>query len=79
MVQETEIATNRKAEIISTVAFLLAVAAAIFLRFHLLEIKPLHHDEGVNSYFLLNLAEHWNYKYDPTNYHGPSLDRRAHV
>ena len=73
MAQETEIAPNRKAEILSTIAFLLAVAAAIFLRFHLLEIKPLHHDEGVNSYFLLNLAEHWNYKYDPTNYHGPSL------
>ncbi|MGH9937933.1 MAG: flippase activity-associated protein Agl23, partial [Blastocatellia bacterium] len=30
-------------------------------------------DEGVNSYFLLNLARHHEYKYDPTNYHGPTL------
>ena len=73
MEQETEITTNRNAEIISTIAYLLAVATAIFLRFYWLELKPLHHDEGVNSYFLLNLANRWDYKYDPTNYHGPSL------
>ncbi|MFN7927411.1 MAG: TIGR03663 family protein [Blastocatellia bacterium] len=54
-------------------AYLLAVAVAIFLRFYWLELKPLHHDEGVNSYFLLNLADRWDYHYDPTNYHGPSL------
>ncbi|HEX4951437.1 MAG TPA: flippase activity-associated protein Agl23 [Blastocatellia bacterium] len=70
---EEEIITNRNAEVISTIAFLLAVATAIFLRFYLLEIKPLHHDEGVNSHFLLNLANSGNYKYDPTNYHGPTL------
>jgi uncharacterized protein (TIGR03663 family) len=73
MEQETGITTNRKAEVISTIAYLLAVAAAIFLRFYWLEIKPLHHDEGVNSYFLLNLANRGEYKYDPTNYHGPTL------
>lgn len=73
MEREIEIPTNRRAEILSTIAYLLAVVAAIFLRFYWLELKPLHHDEGVNSYFLLNLADRWDYRYDPTNYHGPSL------
>lgn len=65
--------TNRKAQIISTTAFILAVLAAIFLRLYLLELKPLHHDEGVNSHFLLNLAHDHKYIYDPINYHGPTL------
>lgn len=73
MEQETGIHTSRKAEIISTIAYLLAVVAALVLRFYLLEIKPLHHDEGVNSFFLLNLTNRGEYKYDPTNYHGPTL------
>ncbi len=60
-------------EIVSTIAFVLAVGVAIYLRFYCLEIKPLHHDEGVNSHFLLNLIHQGQYKYDPTNYHGPSL------
>ena len=60
-------------EIISTTAFILAVIVAIYLRFYLLEIKPLHHDEGVNSHFLLSLIKDGQYKYDPANYHGPSL------
>ncbi len=35
--------------------FLAAVALGTFLRFYDLERKPLHHDEGVNAFFLLNL------------------------
>ncbi len=73
MTNEVEVTTNRKAQIISMIAYLLAVAVAIFLRFYLLEIKPLHHDEGVNAHFLLNLAQSGKYAYDPTNYHGPTL------
>ncbi|MGH9799956.1 MAG: flippase activity-associated protein Agl23, partial [Blastocatellia bacterium] len=53
--------------------FILAVLIAGWLRFSQIELKPFHHDEGVNSYFLLNLAHSGEYKYDPTNYHGPSL------
>src|SRR5438094_2056751 len=52
-------------------AFVTAVAA--FLRFFLLDLKPLHHDEGVNGYFLTNLVHDGVYKYDPANYHGPTL------
>jgi uncharacterized protein (TIGR03663 family) len=73
MTSEAEVTTNRKAELISACAYLLAVIAALVLRFYLLELKPLHHDEGVNSYFLLNLARSGKYAYDPANYHGPTL------
>jgi len=48
-------------------------AIAAFLRFWQLELKPLHHDEGVNGYFLTTLFREGIYKYDPTNYHGPTL------
>jgi len=52
-----------------------AFLTALFLRFYDLERKPLHHDEGVNSFFLLNLKKDFpaGWKYDPENYHGPFL------
>lgn len=51
----------------------LVTAIATFLRFFWLELKPLHHDEGVNGYFLTTLFREGIYKYDPANYHGPDL------
>lgn len=51
----------------------LVTAVASFVRFFWLELKPLHHDEGVNGYFLTNLFRSGEYKYDPANYHGPDL------
>jgi uncharacterized protein (TIGR03663 family) len=48
-------------------------AIAVFLRFYWLELKPLHHDEGVNGFFLITLFRDGIYKYDPSNYHGPTL------
>ena len=51
----------------------LITAVASFVRFFWLEIKPLHHDEGVNGYFLTSLFRNGEYKYDPANYHGPDL------
>ncbi len=51
----------------------LITAVAAFVRFFWLEVKPLHHDEGVNGYFLTNLFRSGEYKYDPANYHGPDL------
>jgi len=57
--------------------WLLACAAisglASFLRFFALEMRPLHHDEGVNGHFLTSLFREGVYKYDPANYHGPTL------
>ncbi|MGH9754276.1 MAG: flippase activity-associated protein Agl23 [Blastocatellia bacterium] len=59
---------------ICAMVFILAVIAAIWLRFDQIGVKPLHHDEGVNSYFLLNLAKpDGSYQYNPENYHGPTL------
>lgn len=46
---------------------------AFFLRFFWLGLKPFHHDEGVNGWFLANLFREGTYRYDPANYHGPTL------
>ncbi len=62
-----------KQTVITLILFVLALSVAFWFRFDQIEIKPFHHDEGVNSYFLLNLTRNANYKYDPTNYHGPTL------
>lgn len=48
-------------------------AAAAFLRFYWLGLKPFHHDEGVNGFFLKTLFDKGTYAYDPANYHGPTL------
>ena len=55
---------------ISCAAILLV---SVVLRFHKLELKPLHHDEGVNAVFFLHLFRENIYRYDPANYHGPTL------
>lgn len=44
-----------------------------FLRLYNYDIKPFHHDEGVNGFFLINLVRNHVYHYDPSNYHGPTL------
>ncbi|MEO8217485.1 MAG: flippase activity-associated protein Agl23 [Acidobacteriota bacterium] len=49
------------------------------LRLYALELKPLHHDEGVNGFFLRRLANENIYHYDPANYHGPTLPYAARV
>lgn len=58
-------------------AWLYASAAilllALALRIYALDMKPLHHDEGVNGFFLMNLLRQGRYAYDPGNYHGPTL------
>lgn len=51
----------------------LVVVISAVLRFWDLTLKPLHHDEGVNGWFLTNLVRDGAYKYDPANYHGPTL------
>lgn len=51
----------------------IVTAAATFLRFFMLGLKPFHHDEGVNGFFLTNLFRDGVYRYDPANYHGPTL------
>jgi uncharacterized protein (TIGR03663 family) len=44
------------------------------LRLYNLELKPLHHDEGVNGLFVTWLVgPPYIFRYDPANYHGPTL------
>lgn len=51
----------------------MVLAVASVIRLCELGLKPLHHDEGVNGFFLTNLYRTGFYHYDPTNYHGPTL------
>jgi uncharacterized protein (TIGR03663 family) len=46
---------------------------AVLLRVYDLNLVPLHHDEGVNGNFLVTLVREGRYRYDPANYHGPTL------
>lgn len=56
-----------------TVGCIVITAIAAFLRFVQLGLRPFHHDEGVNGFFLKTLFDDGVYKYDPANYHGPTL------
>ncbi len=60
---------------VSPLALALAVvfAGLVALRFLWLTERPIHHDESVNFWMLERLLVHGDYRYDPTNYHGPSL------
>jgi uncharacterized protein (TIGR03663 family) len=49
------------------------LATAVVLRVSYLTLKPLHHDEGVNGFFLLGLFREGIYRYNAANYHGPTL------
>lgn len=53
-------------------AVLALVALAAALRLSALELRPPHHDEGVNGWFVEKLRRDGHYAYDPGNYHGPS-------
>lgn len=56
-----------------TIASLLIVVAGATLRCYQLGLKPFHHDEGVNGFFMIRLVREGVYQYDPANYHGPSI------
>ena len=48
-------------------------ALGAFLRYFMLLLRPVHHDEGVNGWMLTNLLRDNKYQYDPSNYHGPTI------
>lgn len=56
-----------------SLAFVVALLLGGWLRFEQLGVKPLHHDESVNGWFMLSLSHEGQYRYNPDNYHGPSL------
>jgi uncharacterized protein (TIGR03663 family) len=53
--------------------FWIAFGAALALRLLWLDVRPLHHDEGVNGWFLFRLLDGYRYEYDPARFHGPFL------
>jgi uncharacterized protein (TIGR03663 family) len=71
--QETKTEIFARSQTMWLVSSGLVTLLAIFLRFYWLGLKPFHHDEGVNGWFLTNLFNDHVYKYDPANYHGPTL------
>ncbi len=64
---------KRKDRVLLLIAFFLPMLIASLIRFWDIDLRPLHSDEGVNSFFLLNLYNNNYYHYDPANYHGPFL------
>lgn len=56
-----------------TAAATILIFLGILLRVYHLTLKPLHHDEGVNGFFLLGLFREGIYRYNAASYHGPTL------
>ena len=64
---------QQKQRVLLFVAFFLPLLTGSLLRFWDIGLRPFHSDEGVNSFFVLNLFNRNYYHYDPANYHGPFL------
>jgi len=65
--------TDKKGSRLYYTAIFLILIIAFFLRAYLLDLRPLHSDEGVNFMFMEGLIKEGRYRYDPENYHGPTL------
>jgi uncharacterized protein (TIGR03663 family) len=52
---------------------LFAVLVALALRLPELSVRPMHNDEAVNAIKFRALMEQGSYRYDPNEYHGPTL------
>jgi uncharacterized protein (TIGR03663 family) len=50
---------------------LVPLVILVLLRFWGLDLRPVHHDEAVNGWFVDGLYARGYYQYDPANYHGP--------
>jgi uncharacterized protein (TIGR03663 family) len=59
---------------IKFVLFFLVFAVAIGLRLPQLQQRPMHTDEAVHAIKFGELLENNEYKYDPIEYHGPTLN-----
>src|ERR1051325_6775812 len=55
------------------VVLLLLTAGALALRLPSLGNRPFHGDEAVHAFKFRELWEHGVYRYDPNEFHGPSL------
>ncbi|HVK59245.1 MAG TPA: flippase activity-associated protein Agl23 [Candidatus Kapabacteria bacterium] len=57
----------------SALAVLLIFAGALAFRLPKLDARPLHNDEAVNAIKVTELWQEGRYRYDPDEYHGPTL------
>lgn len=55
------------------VSFIAGIVILLFSRFYGLDLKPIHHDESVNMWWVMEIWNQGFFHYDPTNYHGPLL------
>ena len=54
--------------------FAIAVLAGVLLRLPRLDLRPMHVDEAVHAIKFGDLLERHAYRYDPVEYHGPTLN-----
>jgi uncharacterized protein (TIGR03663 family) len=54
-----------------TLGLIITIIIAFILRVYEIDLRPLHHDEGVNFHFLKETATRGYYPYSHENYHGP--------
>jgi uncharacterized protein (TIGR03663 family) len=59
---------------ISVVLILAAIIFALSLRLPRLEQRPMHGDEAIHAFKLGQLLDEGFYRYDPNEYHGPTLN-----
>ena len=53
--------------------FWAAFAAALAVRLAFLDVRPLHHDEGVYAWRVSRVLAGYRFTYDPARFHGPFL------
>jgi len=63
-----------KKQIICSVIFAIVMVIAVSFRLPQLSQRPMHTDEAVHAYIFTDLLEQGQYKYDPYEYHGPTLN-----
>lgn len=56
---------------LTSLLILAIIVGAFFLRTYEIQLRPLHHDEGVNFHFLKEISAKGYYEYSHLNYHGP--------
>src|SRR5687768_3225875 len=64
---------NRGSALAAPIAVLLIFAGALAFRLPKLDTRPLHNDEAVNAVKVAELWRDHRYRYDPDEYHGPTL------
>lgn len=56
-----------------TLFWLALLLLTVVTRFYDLGNKPIHFDESINGWFVIQMKSRGYYRYDPNNYHGPLL------